>query len=1067
MKSLQIERALPRIVARSRTLWDLEGRAASGQGHPDPSDRRSKWIASVGGEANWEKRIEWSGLRDAHSFIGESTGSMPGWAEICQAVMAVAPNMGSEGEPLGDEIEAIPFGRLLSPFVRVGWERLLASVAPVAALDEIVGPEAARSLRRELCQQRGNVAAFVLNLEFRAYVGTATSDEPPGSRERYEAFVAEHLHDGFVHLFDEYPVLARLLSITLLHWVDAMSEMLIRTVQDAGMIAEAFPAPTGAGILPVADLFTYLSDPHREARTVCGVQFANGLVLAYKPKKLDLEVVFFGVIDWINRRESPALSHKLATLRVLDRGAYGWCEWVERANCSDGTEVARYYHRAGILLALLTVLQTTDVHTENLMAAGEHPVLVDLETVMQPQEKLRSGSAATGSFDEIGDLMWGSVLRPGLLPQWTFDRSRKRASDLSGLGHTTQDVVYDAAMRWHHVNTDQMRLGPAGAAGAPERSTVAIAGQTVDPEAYVGDLVAGFEEGYRFLMRHREAMAADDGPLAPFRERTIRYVVRATDVYSHIQTMALRPRYLRSGIERGIALDVLARAYLSHAEKPPLWDFLQEEIRCLDQLDVPIFYAQTTGTSVRSETVEVPNFFREGALDSVYGRLRRMSEADLALQKGIIEASFYVRTTDAMDTASETRSRPATSGPGPSRPDLVRKAAAIGQTLLDLAARGEDGSLAWLGLAYIPEAQRKQLRPIGGSLYDGDTGIALFFASLANVTADDRWRQAAYDALANTRRRIDSMATPAPGSESIQADIGGATGIASIAYALAKLGSLLEDPELLEDAGRAIDLITPAFIGADRYLDVIAGSAGALLGALTVHRYHPRQGQALGIATACGRHLLATRVATATGLRAWPTLDERCLTGFSHGAAGIGYALARAGVTTGDPEFRDAAAEAFAYEDALFDPMGSNWPDLRLDEPTYCSAWCHGAAGIVLARVLASPSVALGDAVETAIERVLRVQPPLAVDHLCCGTTGVADILWEVGHRLDRPALVARARELVSIVAQTAEHDGLYRLQAGRVTLPNPGIFQGLAGVGLTMLRMASEAPLPRVLAWE
>ena len=38
----------------------------------------------------------------------------------------------------------------------------------------------------------------------------------------------------------------------------------------------------------------------------------------------------------------------------------------------------RFYERQGGYLALLYMLQATDFHHENLIAAGEHPVLLDL-----------------------------------------------------------------------------------------------------------------------------------------------------------------------------------------------------------------------------------------------------------------------------------------------------------------------------------------------------------------------------------------------------------------------------------------------------------------------------------------------------------------------------------------------------------------------------------------------------------------------------------------------------------------------------------------------------------------
>ncbi|MBZ5604295.1 MAG: hypothetical protein LAO79_18490, partial [Acidobacteriia bacterium] len=78
------------------------------------------------------------------------------------------------------------------------------------------------------------------------------------------------------------------------------------------------------------------------------------------------------------------------------------------------------------------------------------------------------------------------------------------------------------------------------------------------------------------------------------------------------------------------------------------------------------------------------------------------------------------------------------------------------------------------------------------------------------------------------------------------------------------------------------------------------------------------------------------------------------LTGFSHGAAGIAYALERLSRATAMAEFRDAASEARAYESAVFSKDRGNWPDLRFPVtklgPVFQTTWCHGATGIGLGR---------------------------------------------------------------------------------------------------------------------
>ena len=87
------------------------------------------------------------------------------------------------------------------------------------------------------------------------------------------------------------------------------------------------------------------------------------------------------LLTWLNTAGAPII---LRPLRVLDRHTHGWVECAEPAPCADRAAVTRYYQRAGALMCLAYVLQGSDCHAENLIAAGEDPVLVDCETLLDP-----------------------------------------------------------------------------------------------------------------------------------------------------------------------------------------------------------------------------------------------------------------------------------------------------------------------------------------------------------------------------------------------------------------------------------------------------------------------------------------------------------------------------------------------------------------------------------------------------------------------------------------------------------------------------------------------------------
>jgi lantibiotic modifying enzyme len=134
-------------------------------------------------------------------------------------------------------------------------------------------------------------------------------------------------------------------------------------------------------------------------------------------------------------------------------------------------------------------------------------------------------------------------------------------------------------------------------------------------------------------------------------------------------------------------------------------------------------------------------------------------------------------------------------------------------------------------------------------------------------------------------------------------------------------------------------------------------------------------------------------------------------------------------------------------------------------------AWCHGAPGIALSRVLLPGELldaAAREDLTIAIETTATA-PPGRFDHLCCGRLGRADILLTAGRRLRNQSLEHAGHALAAPVAERVLALGrLGARTAGfewRVTLP--GFFEGLAGIGYTLLRFTAPARLPSILAFE
>jgi class II lanthipeptide synthase len=86
-------------------------------------------------------------------------------------------------------------------------------------------------------------------------------------------------------------------------------------------------------------------------------------------------------------------------------------------------------------------------------------------------------------------------------------------------------------------------------------------------------------------------------------------------------------------------------------------------------------------------------------------------------------------------------------------------------------------------------------------------------------------------------------------------------------------------------------------------------------------------------------------------------------------------------------------------------------------------------------------------------------------DFLCCGNFGVVNVLWTAGMFLRRPELCDRAISIANQTVESAANGRGYLLglpPAGQLCCC--GLFQGLAGIGYTLLRLARPDLVPDVL---
>ena len=1046
------------------------------------SNRVSAWCEAIGVEdedvllrrLTWDG-LDWSMVRWALGPVRLRAGSRkPRWSVILQRLGTV----GAKNVADVLAVERLPaFDRILAPFALTAWEELATRLDGVA---ELVSKEAYNELLQSLLHDLAVLSSRALHFESVVYCAyersswgrLAASGGEVDKEQLSEQFVQFMTSGGLATFLKQYPVLARFLATVTMLWVDATDLLLRRLAADLPDIEQLLDA---RGMLRhVAGLQPSLSDPHFGRRTVSLITFASGHKVIYKPRNMDLEVAYNQLLDWLNEHD---LALPLKIGKVLERSGYGWVHFTAHRPCRTKEEMRRYYERAGIMLCLVYLLEGTDCHCENIIASGEHPMLVDTETLCHPRLPPTHWDRATDADSLANDLLSQSVLRTGLLPAWeVHGGSRPTAYEISGLGSGHFDELSVEAPHLRSPPTDI--VSDRRHASRLTRSNLPTQA-CVQPRLtdHVEDLVTGFRRMYGFLITRRETLGLEYSPLHRLAGQHVRFLFRPTRIYKAILHHVLDPRYLRDGVDWSIQLEILAHAFTASnelqgrsvpGERPHLWPMLLAEKEAIQQGDIPYFAASTDSELLELATGDqIHGCFREASFRTVMRNLNSLNEEDLKRQIGFIRDALgayrarhrSVRLPDREAGAEGSVRRQGSS----TAASLIAGALKIAEVISVRAIRGAGRSATWITPQYLDPIDRYRLEPADESLLGGRAGIALFLAAVEKVTGGIGYRELALDALRSLREQVQTSGERL----ATRIGIGGSSGLGSVIYAMVRIHQLLREP-LLEDAKRAASLITADRIKGDRFLDVANGTAGAILGLLALYEVSSDE-LSLERAVCCGQHLLAQRTRTGAGHRTWAISEGKGPTGTAHGAAGVAYSLARLHRITGLEHFLEAATESMGYETSDFSPEAGSWPDPKShDRVASITSWCRGTLGLRLAqlggpipesRLIRQRDV---DVLFTAAEN-----PALTpVDHLCCGNMGIAELLLIGSRQLSCPELTDAATGIASRVLERSEEEGLFGLNT---MLPdrlfNPGFLHGTTGIGYGLLRMVH--PLPSVLLWE
>lgn len=775
-------------------------------------------------------------------------------------------------------------------------------------------------------------------------------------------------------------------------------------------------------------IVTTLGDSHLGGARVVIVQFMSGLRVVYKPRSVQGEAAFQAYLGWAN--ETSDLP-KHGAIWVLDRNEYGWMEFVQPKEAMTDQDINEYFFRYGSLIALLHSVAGTDIHYENLVACRNQPIVVDLETIMQPlayNTRGEEGRKFILNLDYFADTpIYTAMFDPAFLsksltgaPLNSVQDDSEAKATLSLNNDGTIVVVRDYS---------EAKIGP----NVLRRDGVAVS--FLD---YVDVIVRGYRDRMMGLILKRAELINNVLPDL-FGSIVVRVIFRYTAHYGSYVSGLYSPYCMESLRNTEEVLSELWSFGLSTSAGATL---ISAEYRDIWNGDIPYFSARVDSCDaidshkrVHSEVLEL------AGLDAVRSRLLKSS---IALVQEEVEILEYCLRHSWADHAANIQS---------SAHDRVKSWRELYREIAErIIVRGDR-------VLYMEPIMDRDLSISQGIISnDFGSGLAGVVYSLAYCSHFDEGRP--------HHEKIRALADMVFLRDDVKAyEVGMCVGLGGLVYLAAHLGVLWSDPYYFR-VGEHLAARIGRTCWFDRHLDVYSGTAGAIL-AVDALIEATGSDTLLPLLSRLVQHLLEQAIVTAE-TASWPSSipSRGPTTGFAHGVSGIGYALTRAYRRLRGDELESLIRGAERFIHGCFDPERGTWAEDAGGSASSMDVWCHGAPGIAifydeLAQVFADDVFAQRRA--ESQKSVVRFAS-FENDSICHGTLGNVDLLLTLKRRADP--------RLIEVGGDTTLEDVAAELTQRPLVCGNDrrhdslSLFTGFAGGIYQLLRLERNGSLPSVSAF-
>lgn len=902
----------------------------------------------------------------------------------------------------------------------------------------------------QLCEKLYFICERTLVLEMNICKenGELKGDNAEEKLKYYEKNILEN-KEYLEYLYKDYPELVKLLEITTSNFLKNICEIIIFTENNIDSIKNISNSKDSLGKLKFIKIG--IGDTHCLGKSVAKISFENDDII-YKPRSLQTDIEFQKILKEINNNKVLP-NCTLRTVNMFTLKEMGWMEYIEYTDCKNEKEVKEYFKKIGSLLCILYMLNAVDIHFENIIANGNDPVIIDLESLFHTNLETDLLEPNSGQ-NKARDFLQKSVSSIGILPsKLTIGKeNNKRSIVVGGLDLVEGQYSFLKSNILDKSNLDKIKIKMKEFKIEEKQNVPMIRGEKINSYDYLNYIINGFELTYMWVINNKRSFMRN--VIRNFKDTKNRIIIKPTFLYSNILSISNHPDFLHSNINRDI---LLARIGLVLNQ----YNLIKNELIALRLGDIPIFKCNFNETNLLDGYNNITNVkLKETPRQAFINKINNLNLLDLEMQKEQIYNSYFSKNADdEMSILNYTI---------PERFLTIEEALStsieIGEYLIEHRFSGTNilgnNDCYWIGSSiHKMENNDWSYQICELDLYDGNCGISLFLLYLWKLTKEKKFLKVALEAIEPIKAQLKY------GINNKIKFSGAFKGISGYFYTLSKFSKILmnEEYDLLISENLCI---LEEFIEKDNINDIIGGNIGMLSVLLSIYENILDNKLKENIISICYKCFNKLKLNITQDFDNY-SINKEILkySGFSHGVSGLVAYLYKFYKITKDEDVINLFNKLIAYErDEFKNDEILDWYINNENDELACG-WCHGSPGILLSKVILKDLGYTDQYIDKEIDIALRNVLKSGIGNnisYCHGDLGNIDILLYYSKVCKDKKTENLTLQILSSLYQNNLKDGWNNKNKSYSRYK--GLLIGLSGIGFFLLNKVSSSSIDHFL---